>query len=61
METLKFPAIIDFNFHWKDQDFKLKLQTSDHFLFLSLNGMQPVEWIVQTRKAFATRAMREDS
>ena len=61
METLKFPANIYFNFHWKDQDFKLKLQISDHFLFLFLNGMQSVGWIVQARKAFATRAVREDS
>ena len=29
METPKFLAKIDFNFHWKVQAFKLKLQTSD--------------------------------
>ena len=29
METPKFSAKIDFNFHWKVQAFKLTLQTSD--------------------------------
>ena len=27
METLKFPTKTDFNFHWKVQAFKLKLET----------------------------------
>ena len=56
METPKFPAKIDFNFHWKSSS--LQTETSDFgadFLFLFLNSAQPTGWILQTRTAFATR------
>ena len=42
METPKFPAKIDFNFHWKSSS--LQTETSDFgpdFLFLFLNSAQP--------------------
>ena len=47
METPKFPAKIDFNFHWKSSS--LQTETSDFgpdFLFSFLNGAQPVGWIL---------------
>ena len=43
METSKFPANIDFNFHWKSSG--LQTECSDlgpDFLILFLNGAQPV-------------------
>ena len=47
METPKFPAKIDFNFHWKVQAFKLKLQTSDQtFWFRFWNSARPSGWII---------------
>ena len=45
IETPKFPAKIDFNLHWKRSG--LQTETSDFgpdFLFLFLNGAQPVGW-----------------
>ena len=62
METPKFPSKIDFNFHWKSSG--LQTETSDFgpdFLFLFLNGAQPVRCILKTRKAFATRNTRRDN
>ena len=56
METPKFPAKIDLNFHWKSSSFQT--ETSDlgpDFLFSFLNSAQPSGWIFQTRKAFAIR------
>ena len=53
METLKFPAKIDFNFHWKSSS--LQTEPSDFgpdFLFSFLNS---AGWILSTRKVFATR------
>ena len=46
METPKFPAKIDFNFHWKSSS--LQTETSDFgpdFLFSFLNSTQPTGWI----------------
>ena len=46
METTKFPAKIDFNFHWKSSS--LQTETSDFrpdFLFLFLNSAQSSGWI----------------
>ena len=46
METPKFPAKIDFNFHWKSSS--LQTETSDFgpdFLFSFLNSAQPTGWI----------------
>ena len=60
--TPKFPAKICLNFHWKSSG--VQTETSDFepdFLFLFLNGVQPVGWILYTRKAFATRDTRGDS
>ena len=47
METPKFPAKIDFNFHWKSSS--LQTETSNfgpdfHFLFSFLNSTQP-NWV----------------
>ena len=47
METPKFPAKIDFNFHWKNSS--LQTETSDFgpdFLFSFLNSAQPTGWIL---------------
>ena len=47
METLKFPAKIDFNFHWKSSS--LQTETSDFgpdFLLSFLNSAQPAGWIL---------------
>ena len=47
IETPKFPAKIDFNFHWKSSS--LQTETSDFgpdFLFSSLNSAQPTGWIL---------------
>ena len=46
MGTPKFPAKIDFNFHWKSSS--LQIETSDvgpDFLFSFLNSTQPTGWI----------------
>ena len=46
METPKFPAKIDFNFHWKSSS--LQTETSDFgpdFLFSFLNSAQPSGWV----------------
>ena len=46
METPKFPAKIDFNFHWKSSS--LQTETSDFgpdFLFSFQNSAQPSGWI----------------
>ena len=46
METPKFPAKIDFNFHWKSSS--LETETSDFgpdLLFSFLNSAQPSGWI----------------
>ena len=47
METPKFPAKIDFNFHWKSSS--PQTETSDFgpdFLFSFLNSAQPTRWIL---------------
>ena len=59
METPKFPAKIDPNFHWKSSG--LQTETSDFrpdFLFSFRNGTQPIGWILKTRKAFANRDIK---
>ena len=46
METPKFPAKIDFNFHWKSSS--LQTETSDFgpdCRFSYPNSTQPTEWI----------------
>ena len=47
METPKFLAKTDFNFHWKSSS--LQTETSDFgldFLFSFLNSAQPTGWIL---------------
>ena len=44
METPTFPAKIDFNFHWKVQAFKLKLQNSDR-IFSFVSEWRTTSWV----------------
>ena len=47
MESPKFPAKIDFNFHWKSLSLQTEsLDFGQDFLFSFLNGAQVIGWIL---------------